>query len=145
MCKHLIRSTLTNAIYVFLRIVVMHRAAGSACGSNWITRATVYGCTMIIMTNTAVTLLCYYSLPSQTVVQATHSPLPARYCIYNFGRADSRRGVYIHAHTRRILFNCNCFNVFCENGGIHVNRDVSEGKRPANIPNTIVRACIWQS
>lgn len=51
---------------------------------------------MIITTNTAVTLLCYYSLPSQTVVQATHSPLPARYCSYNFGRAQ----MHVHAHIR---------------------------------------------
>lgn len=98
---HSICCTLTNAIYVFLRIVVMHRAAGSACGSNWITRATVYGCTMIIMTNTAVTLLCYYSLPSQTVVQATHSPLPARYCIYNFGRAQ----IHVDACTRTYTYD----------------------------------------
>lgn len=40
-----------------------------ACGSNWITRATVYGRTIIITTNTAVTLLRYYSLPSQTVAR----------------------------------------------------------------------------
>lgn len=144
MCQHSIRSTLTNAIYVFLRIVVMHRAAGSACGSNWITRVTVYGCTMIIMTNTAVTLLCYYSLPSQTVVQATHSPLPARYCIYNFGRAQ----IHVDACTRTYTYEPfhaivpMFLRKMAESTWNKV--DVRERKRPENIPNAIVRAGIWR-
>lgn len=58
---------------------------------------------MIITTNTAVTLLCYYSLPSQTVAQATHSPLPARYCSYKFGRAQIRVDVYARVYTRTML------------------------------------------
>lgn len=146
MCKHPIRFTLTNAIYVFLRIVVMHRAAGSACGSNWITRATVYGCTMIIMTNTAVTLFCYYSLPSQTVVQAAHSPLPARYCIYNFGRAQIHVNActYTHIYVRCTVLFTQLLQCFFENGGVHVKQGRCPWKRPINIPNAIVQACIWR-
>lgn len=129
MCKYSIRSTLTNAIYVFLRIIVMHRAAGSACGSNWITRATVYGCTMIIMTNTAVTLLCYYSLPSQTVVQATHSPLPARYCIYNFGRAQIHVAACMYTHILCTILFMQLLRCSFENGGVHVKQGRCPSKK----------------